>query len=249
MGPFTYSTAVDRDEDGLIKTSRGLGDILAWVNGTDGDGGGAAGGPATVEDADDELVLVYQRVSGENIRQVSVDENNNIWTGANFGNNNTFNLLDGIDGQILGEFDIGAGGYGGLVDGNGVLWAASRAGSNAGLTNGVGLLRYDTNGTVDTADDTSSIIESPNSYGLGVDSNGSVWNAQWTSGTIRKFTSSGTLEAGFPKSVGGTGCRGVAVTSLDDHVWVANSSSDTVSRLDNDGNILKIIPEIGRAHV
>ena len=37
--PFLYSTAVDRDGDGLIRTSRGLGDILAWPNITDGVGG------------------------------------------------------------------------------------------------------------------------------------------------------------------------------------------------------------------
>ena len=35
--------------------------------------------------------------------------------------------------------------------------------------------------------------------------------------------------------------RGVAVTPLDNHVWVANSGVGTVTRLDNDGNILKVI--------
>jgi DNA-binding beta-propeller fold protein YncE len=195
-----------------------------------------------VEDADDELILIYQRVGGENIRQVSVDENNNIWTGANFGNNNTFSLLDGATGAILAETDFNAGGYGGLMDGNGVLWAASRTGTNPGLTNGVGLVRYDTKNTVTTADDSLSILEAPNSYGLGIDSSGNIWNAQFTSGTIRKFSPAGDLASGFPKAVGGNGCRGVAVTSLDDDAWIANSASDTVSRLDNDGNILKIIP-------
>jgi hypothetical protein len=36
--------------------------------------------------------------------------------------------------------------------------------------------------------------------------------------------------------------RGVAVTPIDNHVWVANSGVGTVTRLDNDGNILKVIP-------
>ena len=35
--------------------------------------------------------------------------------------------------------------------------------------------------------------------------------------------------------------RGVAVTPIDNHVWVANSGVGTVTRLDNDGNILKVI--------
>jgi DNA-binding beta-propeller fold protein YncE len=35
--------------------------------------------------------------------------------------------------------------------------------------------------------------------------------------------------------------RGVAVTPIDNHVWVANSGVGTVTRLDNDGNILAVI--------
>jgi DNA-binding beta-propeller fold protein YncE len=37
------------------------------------------------------------------------------------------------------------------------------------------------------------------------------------------------------------GNRGVAVTPTDNNVWVANSGYDTVTRLDNDGNIRKVI--------
>ncbi len=39
--------------------------------------------------------------------------------------------------------------------------------------------------------------------------------------------------------------RGVAVTPVDNHVWVANSGVDTVTRLDNDGNVLTVV-EVGR---
>ncbi|MGB8981506.1 MAG: YncE family protein [Anaerolineales bacterium] len=35
--------------------------------------------------------------------------------------------------------------------------------------------------------------------------------------------------------------RGVAVTAIDNHVWVANSAMGTVTRLDNDGNVIKVI--------
>ena len=37
------------------------------------------------------------------------------------------------------------------------------------------------------------------------------------------------------------GSTGVAVTPIDNHVWVANRNSGTVTRLDNDGNVLKMI--------
>ncbi len=82
---------------------------------------------------------------------------------------------------------------------------------------------------------------SPNSYGLGIDSFGNVWNSQWTSNQIRKFNPAGGLFAGFPKGTGGaSNDRGVTVTS-DDHVWVANSGGNNVSRLDNNGNFLAAI--------
>jgi hypothetical protein len=35
--------------------------------------------------------------------------------------------------------------------------------------------------------------------------------------------------------------RGVAVTPIDNHVWLANSGVGTVTRLDNDGNIVQVI--------
>ena len=37
--PFGYNTCVDRDADGLIRTSKGLGDFLDWPDFTDGSGG------------------------------------------------------------------------------------------------------------------------------------------------------------------------------------------------------------------
>jgi hypothetical protein len=36
--------------------------------------------------------------------------------------------------------------------------------------------------------------------------------------------------------------RGVAVTPSDNHVWIANTNANTVTRLDNDGSIVKVIP-------
>ena len=228
--PFLYNTCVDRDSDGLIKTSNGLGNILSWPDITDG-AGGATG---VVEDAEDEAILIYQRVNGNNVRHVSVDADNNVWAGGHFGGDQTFDLLHGNSGTILASFDVGEGGYGGLVDGNKVLWSADRVGS-------YGVLRYDTKGTISTADDTWSFLVNSNAYGLGIDSAGNIWNAKFTSNTITKFDSAGVPLGTFGTG-GANGDRGVAVTPVDDHVWVANSSGSDVSRLANNGTLLKVVP-------
>lgn len=221
--PFVYSTAVDRDGDGLIKTSRGLGDVRSWPDVTDG-----VGGPtALVEDADDECILIYQRISGPNARHISVDPNNDVWVAGYPFAVTTFDKLDGATGTILTSFSPGCGGYGGLMDGNGVIWSSAVSQSM--------LLRYD----VATA--TGTCIAVPSSYGLGIDGNGYIWNAMYASGQVMKFSPAGVPQPGFPKTTSGSATRGVAVTPADDHVWAANSGSGTVARLDNDGNLLKLI--------
>lgn len=219
---------VDRNGNGVIDTSTGLGDIRPWPNtgGADTNGG--------VSTAEDECICNFVRIEGDFARHVSVDKFNNVWTAGNFGSDNRFNLLDNATGSILASFDVGAGGYGGLVDNNGVLWSANRG--PGPLT----VLRYDTKNTVTTADDTWSFLDAPNAYGLAVDSQGNVWNAQYDWDQVRKFSSAGVLLGAFATG-GGSGDRGVAVTSADDHVWVANSFANTVSRLDNAGAIVKIV--------
>jgi len=218
---------MDRDGDGLLRTSRGLGDIRPWPDVTDGVGGT----DGIVEDADDECILVYQRLPlALEIRHVSVDANNDAWVGDAFSPfAPSFHKLDGNTGAILASPDkdaIGCGGYGGLVDGNGILWSASRG----------PLLRYD------PATGIGTCIGVSDSYGLGIDTNGFIWHSMWPN-LIGKMSPAGLIEPGFPKATGGIGGedRGVAVTPADNHVWVANSKSGTVSRLDNDGNLLKVI--------
>jgi YVTN family beta-propeller protein len=226
--PLSYNTCVDRDSDGLIKTSRGLGDIRPWADVTDGVGGATA----LVEDADDECILIYQRLpDADSARHVSVDADNNVWVGGYPFAQRSFHKLDTNTGAILSTFNarrFGCGGYGGLIDGNGILWSASLSQNR--------LLRYD------PATDTGSCVFVLSSYGLGIDTNGFIWNAQWTRNSIVKVSPGGLVQIGFPKPSGGLSSRGVAVTPLDNHVWVANSTSDTVSRLDNMGNFLKAIP-------
>jgi len=161
------------------------------------------------------------------VRHVSIDRDNNVWIGGYPYDIRSFHKLSGSTGQILDSFAApGCGGYGGLVDKNGILWSASLSESS--------LLRYDPNTRVGTC------ILSPGSYGLGIDSQGIIWNSQFYDSAILSVDPNGNVLNTYP--TGGFNSRGVAVTS-DDDVWAANSGSDTVTRLNNaDGNIKARIP-------
>lgn len=220
IGLLENGQCEDRNGNGIIETSTGLSDILPWTNsgGADNNGG--------VSTAADECIIHYVRTSGTNVRTVAVDGANNVWVGG-FGNlEHELYDQDGI--AVPGtQFNLGCGGYGGLVDGNGVLWSANISQSL--------LLRYD------PATKTGNCIAVSLSYGLGIDGNGYIWNSMWANNTIVKISPAGVIEPGFPVSTfGAPNDRGVAVTP-DNNVWVANSGGSDVSRLLNDGSLLAII--------
>lgn len=214
------STGVWNAVTGLLGTF----DRRPWTNtgGADTDGG--------TETAADQAILQYVRIpDGDAIRHLSVDADNNIWVGGYPFTPRSFSLLDGENGIILDSFNarsFGAGGYGGLIDGNGILWSASLS-ENA-------LLRFDPVTRI------AKRISVPNSYGLGIDSRGNIWNTNYYGGLIYKITPDGAVIGVF--STGGRGSSGVATTSSDNHVWIANRESNTVTRLDNNGSLLASIP-------
>ncbi len=221
--PYQYNTCVDRDGDGLIRTSRGLGDILGWPNAND-TGLGADG---IVQDALDECIQIYKQVSGSEPRHLSVDAADDVWVGGYPFMTESFDKVSGVDGAILSNFSPACGGHGGLVDGNGIVWSTS-------LVEAM-LMRHNP-ATMNT-----TCIPSPGSFGLGIDSQGNLWNTQ-AGGTILKLSPAGVVQPGFPVATGGAGGpRSVTVTPSDDHIWIANSSGSDVSRLDNAGNLLKVI--------
>lgn len=124
VSSWTYSTCVDRDGDGKIKTSSGVGDVLSWTG-----GGGGADTHGGVSTAEDECIINYTRVAGTSTRTLAIDRNNDLWVG---GANMTHEKLNGalppsaVSGQpITGtRFNLGCGGYGGFIDKYGVLWSA-----------------------------------------------------------------------------------------------------------------------------
>jgi hypothetical protein len=211
--PFRYNTCRDRNGDGLIKTSRGLGDVLPWAMDEQG----------TAAAAEDECICRSSHVAGDHVRFVAVDRTNGVWTGgfSNF----LYQRVDGETGFPGDIFDLGVGGYGGLVDGNDVLWSSQRDPSQ--------LVRwYDL-----TNPDAYTLVKngstSSDSYGLGIDSLGNIWNAQYnainTRGQVWKFGPAGNYI--LQRDLGtGSEWRGVAVTLVNDDVWVARSNGSTVSR-------------------
>ncbi|TVQ52031.1 MAG: hypothetical protein EA355_15915 [Rhodobacteraceae bacterium] len=203
-------------------------DARPWTN-----AGGAdnAGGAST---ASDPAILHYVRTPSTNNRTIAIDANNDVWVSGT--GNRVHHKVDGETGALLGVPSAQRiGGYGGVIDSNGVLWSSDFGNARIG--------RYDTSVDPAVADPSiGSVSTGGQSYGLAVDSGGNIWNSHWTNNSISKHSSDGTKLFTVPS--GGLGSRGVAVTP-DDDIWIANSNSNTVTRLANDGTLLATIP-VGR---
>ena len=221
--------------DGIIQTSTGLGDVRGWTD---------ASGPRSVATALDECIVHYTQVNSRGTRHVSVDANNDVWVSGTSLRN--FDLLKGgrydvvNSGTIIrSETSVGFGGYGGLIDGNNVIWSAR------------GLLRWDVSNTLTGAngDPAGNDIGPPilgrnwsgqglDSYGLCIDSQGNVWNTQLSGNLIRKYAPDGTHLGAFAH--GNANSQGCVVDGNDD-VWVAHSlfsGNNTVGHLLNDGTFV-----------
>ena len=199
---------------------------LDWTNAGSADSNGG------VSTAADSAILKYIRTEGANVRHVSVDKNNNVWAGGGplEAADRVFQLYNGTTGAIVNTAfgasvpNNGTGGYGGLVDGNGIVWSAGLYANT--------LTRFDpTTGARMTVDQGGRY-----SYGLGIDNSGNLWNATWENNTLDKINSNGTLAASYNLASFGTGLRGVAVTG-DNDVWVASSYGNRVIRVNNDGSV------------
>lgn len=222
IGLVEGGQCVDRNGNGKIDTSTGLNDIKTWVNtgGADTNGG--------VATAQDECVINYVRVSSSGTRHLSVDKNNDVWvSGVLRENPRIFNLIDGKTGVIKRtEGSVGYGGYGGLIDSNGIIWSAGldnflrwNPANPLSGPNGGNWLGYDFGGN--------------GGYGLGIDRQGFVWNTNYDNGTIRKFAPNGTLLGTYPTGAGHA--KGCAV-DRNGHIWVAHAEGAlSIGHLKNDG--------------
>lgn len=214
IGLVENGQCVDRNGNGVIDTSTGFNDIRAWTNA----GGANTNGGVTT--ASDECILHYTRVNSFGTRHVAVNTDNDIWVSGTSGQR--FDLLDGITGQIKRqENSVGFGGYGGLIDKNGVIWSANP------------MLRWDTSKPLNGPNGVNWRGYSHPSYGLCIDSLGNVYNTSFGNGTIRKFSPDGTLIGSFNQgSPWAQGC----VVDRNDHVWIAHSlNTNTVGHMKSDG--------------
>jgi streptogramin lyase len=215
-------------------TSNGTFNRLSWSN---AGGADTNGGTST---AQDDAVQLYIRTPSTGNRTIAIDSNNDVWIGGL--NNRLHAQFDGDTGaQIGGTNAAGVGGYGGVIDGNGILWSSDWSNNRIG--------RYDTNAADPASAFLGAVTTGGPSYGLGIDNNGNIWNSHYANnapgapagsyGAVSKLAPDGTLLGTYTLglSVSSPYSRGVAVTP-DNNVWVASSRADTVPRLDNDGNVL-----------
>ncbi len=214
IGLVENGQCVDRNGNGVIDTSTGANNIRPWTNtgGVNTNGG--------VSTAQDECILHYTRVNSFGTRHVSVTTNNDIWVSGTSGQR--FDLIDGVTGAIKrAEPSVGFGGYGGLIDRNGVIWSANP------------MLRWDTVNPLTGPNGVNWRGFNHPSYGLCIDSLGNVYNTSFGNGTIRKFAPNGTLLGSFNQgSPWAQGC----VVDRNDHVWIAHSlNTNTVGHMLSSG--------------
>lgn len=201
---------VDLNGNGMIDTSSGPADILAW--GTD------------------ECVLWEANLlpaAGQGSRAVAWEggtidpatcENTNpnprLWVA--YGSNPLqVKRLDGATGAVLDETTIASTGfvYGGAVNGDGDFWVSDRSGLTMSRVDGVTL-------QVDTW-----AVPGSNAYGMGVDGDGHPWIATYAGGAgtdlVYRFDPVATT---WHPAGGISGrYRGLAI-DREDRVWVAGNS-------------------------
>jgi streptogramin lyase len=239
IGLVENNQCEDRNGNGVIDTSTGLGDVRPWAD---------ASGVRRVATAEDECITHYVVVNARGTRHVSVDANNDVWV-SGF-SVRTFDLIKGGKWDIPGsgtiirsEPSVGFGGYGGLIDASGVIWSAR------------GLLRWPTVNplTGPNGDPPGNSIgpllpgtnwagqNSPDSYGLCIDPAGNVWNTQLSGNLIHKYAPDGTHLGAFAH--GHNNAQGCVADSNGD-IWVAHSlfSTTTVGHLLNDGTHVGNVP-------
>jgi hypothetical protein len=228
--PFIYNTCIDRDGDGLIHTTYGLADILPWQ----GNGDPLQSG---VDMADDEAIIEYVRTDGTQDRTIAVNRYNDVWIGG-YGDRS----IDRVDALIgLAQFAVNpnAGGYGGVIDQQGVLW------SSQGLVRLVPDNNNPPNSTYEIINDAMG------NYGIAADPHiatgfaaGFIWYVNNGNGYVYKLDPGlnpvqKRVLAGFSSGEGGA--KGVVVDD-NGHLWVGHDGSSRVGHLLTDGTFVYGVP-------
>jgi len=240
IGLYEAGQYVDRNEDGVIQTSRDL------------DGDGDITGAEFLPWGQDECVLfevvlvpghegthvpgTYEGPYdtdywGTSPRGLAVDAENNLWVGT--GSPQKLYYIDGATGEILDVVDVSSWdhhNYGATIDRNGILWLLDR-------------WRYPTEPPptellrVDPSDlESIRVVHLPyEQYALATDYLGHLFLTGWESNKLFKIDIE-TDEVIWVKNTTEGCARGVVVTPQDNHVWVADTCRNSTLRYDNDGN-------------
>lgn len=246
IGLYEAGQCIDRNEDGMIQTSRDLNgdgeitgaEILPWgqdecvlfevvlVPGHEG-----TYVPGTYEGPYDTDYW------GTSPRGLAVDAENNLWVGT--GSPQKLYHIDGATGEILDVVDVSPWDhytYGATIDSNGVLWLLHRW-TYPTEPVPTKLLRIDPSDL-----ESIQVVHLPyEQYALAPDDLGHLFLTGWESNKLFKIDIE-TDEVIWVKNTTEGCARGVVVTAKDNHVWVADTCRDSVLRYDNDGNF---IAEIG----
>lgn len=215
VGLFEFGNCIDRNGNGKIDTSAGKDDLKDW-GGSFGDGQGFV-------NALDECVLQHVNLQAEgvdtptDIRLIAIDKDNNVFAGGT--NRQSIFKVNGSTGQIIKGAMTNGSFYGGLIDKNNNLWAASRI-------TGYGMVHKVSN------DLNNSEIISANLdvYGIALDKYGKIWvtnayapnfatfNPADIAGTLTVFSQQG-------RNSGGCYAQGVAVDD-NDNIFIAGGHRD-----------------------
>jgi hypothetical protein len=223
VGLKELNQCLDRNGNGVIDSSTGYGDIKLWPGST-----------SDVANAEDECILHHADTNALQMydsRHMSIDAANNLWVG-DYGSRQ-FVRVNGNTGAIEGTPKaMPCGGYGGLIDGDGVIWSSS---------SGSSLLRWDPSAP-DSATNPRCI--SVPVYGVAIDPSGWIWTAVLSGGVVYKVSPDGDTVLGpFPH--GSSNAQGLAITA-DGDVWVSSSlfcsSNCTIGHLNNDGTFVGSVP-------
>ena len=149
IGGTPSPSVIDRDGDGAIRTSTGLGNTLQWDFANTG-----INDAGDVSLANDECITNFVRTQSSRNRALALDSNNDLWVGGT--GNNIYQHIDGQTGTRLAAHSI-PGGYGALIDGNDVLWS---------VRNGIGVQWVD----LSDPDNLQTSISAGGAYGIGIDS-------------------------------------------------------------------------------
>jgi streptogramin lyase len=166
-------------------------------------------------------------------RGLAVDNKNNLWAGTyRSGSYARYYYINSSTGAILNLPGIDTSpwshnAYGAVIDRNGILWSAGRAGNN--------ILRLDPSTTPPTISrlDTGHFV-----YGVSVDYLGHLFASGWDSNKLSRITiPTGTKDwtHNAPSQL-----RGVVCTA-DNDVWTASSLEGKVYRYHNDGTFVASI--------